>query len=285
LTTIGLQHAKDTGVLTMLRYALTHRVIAHLHFGELGAADVLVEKAAAISAVTGSPSLACASLVLAGWRGQEQRAFALFDAARRDAHDRGEGITVTAANFAEAVLYNGLGRYDAALAAARNAVQLDELSLFGWSLAELIEAAARSGQPDEAASVLETLSERVRVSGTDWALGIEARSRALLIDGESAEDLYLEAIERLERSRIKIHLTRAQLVYVSGCAVGADESTLARRYAPPTSHFWRWARKPLPNVPTASTLPPARRRVAVRWKAAGNSLPRKRVLRCWLARA
>jgi DNA-binding CsgD family transcriptional regulator len=213
LTTVGLQLARDVGALPVLPYALTYRAIADLHFGEFAAAKALIEEADAFSVATGNPPLACASLMLAGWRGQERRALALFDAARRDARDRGEGITLTAASFAEAVLYNGLGHYEAALAAARYAAQLDELRLFGWSLVELIEAAARSCRPDTAACALESLSDRARVSGTDWALGIEARSRALLSDGEGAEDLYLEAIERLERSRIKVHLARAQLVY------------------------------------------------------------------------
>ena len=213
LTTVELPPAEDAGMLTVLPYVLTYRAIADLHCGEFDTASALADEADAISAATGSPPLAYTSLVIAGWRGQEQRALALFAAARRDARDRGEGITVTTASFAEAVLYNGLGRYQAALAAAQDAVQLDELGLFGWSLVELIEAAARSGRPDAAAAALEALSERARVSGTDWALGIEARSRALLSEGGAGEDLYLEAIERLERSRIKVHLARARLVY------------------------------------------------------------------------
>jgi DNA-binding CsgD family transcriptional regulator len=162
---------------------------------------------------TGRPPLASTSLALAAWRGREDRALELFEAARQDARKRGEGITITTAGFATAVLYNGLGRYDEALAAAQDACERDELGLLAWTLVELIEAAARSGEFDVAALAFHRLSERTRLSGTDWALGIEARSQALLSDGQVAENLYVEAIERLGRSRIKVHLARAQLVY------------------------------------------------------------------------
>ena len=108
---------------------------------------------------------------------------------------------------------NGLGRYKAALVAARRASEHDDLGLFGWALVELVEAAVRAREPELAADALERLSERTGLSGTDWALGIEARSRALLSNGQAAEDLYLEATERLSRSRIKVHLARTHLLY------------------------------------------------------------------------
>ena len=111
------------------------------------------------------------------------------------------------------MLHNGLGRYQAALAAAQRACEHDELGLFGWALIELVEAAARSGEPEIAGVALEQLAARTRLSGSEWALGVEARSRALLSDGERAEELYVEAIERLGRCRIKVHVPRAQLIY------------------------------------------------------------------------
>jgi DNA-binding CsgD family transcriptional regulator len=111
------------------------------------------------------------------------------------------------------VLYNGLGRYREALAAAQCASEQDDLGLYGWALIELVEAAVRSREPELAADALERLAERTDLSGTDWALGIEARSRALLDEGQGAEDLYLEASERLGRCRIKVHLARAHLLY------------------------------------------------------------------------
>jgi DNA-binding CsgD family transcriptional regulator len=213
LTTREVQLARDAGALTVLPYALTYRAIVDVHAGDFAAASTLIEEADAIATVTGNPPLAYTSLALAGWRGQEDRALQLFEVACQDARRRGEGISITTASFAAAVLYNGLGRYNEALPAAEDALKLDELGLFGWALIELIEAAARSGDGAMAASAFERLSSRTRLSGTDWAYGVEARSHALLSDGPAAEDLYLEAIERLGRSRMKAHLARAHLVY------------------------------------------------------------------------
>jgi DNA-binding CsgD family transcriptional regulator len=213
LTSAAVKVAAQASAFTVLPYALTGRALVDLNAGDFTRARERVAQAEAISAEMGNPPLACASLVLAGWQGNDATALALFDSARRGGQERGEGLTLTTASFAEAVLYNGLGRYDAALAAARDATQLDELTLYGWSLIELVEAAVRSGDVAAAADALDTLAERARLAGTDWALGIEARSRALLSDGRRAEDLYREAIERLGRTRITVHLARAQLLY------------------------------------------------------------------------
>jgi DNA-binding CsgD family transcriptional regulator len=117
------------------------------------------------------------------------------------------------AEYARAVLYNGVGHYEDALAAARRACDHDDLGLFGWSLTELVEAAARTGRHDLAAAAFERLRQRTSAAGTDWALGIEARSRALCADGPGAEALYREAIERLAGTRILIQLARAHLLY------------------------------------------------------------------------
>ena len=112
------------------------------------------------------------------------------------------------------MLNNGLGRYDEALTAAEKGGEYPgELGLASWSMAELIEAAARTGQPERAASALRRLSKRTNAAGTDWALGVQARSRALLSEGESAERLYREAIERLARTRVRAELGRAHLLY------------------------------------------------------------------------
>ncbi|HET6997633.1 MAG TPA: LuxR C-terminal-related transcriptional regulator, partial [Solirubrobacterales bacterium] len=111
------------------------------------------------------------------------------------------------------VLNNGLGRYPAALAAAARASEHEDLSFFSWALPEVVEAAARSGEPQWAAAALERLSQRARAGSTEWGLAMEARSRALLSEGEVAERLYREAIDRLGRSRIVVHQGRARLVY------------------------------------------------------------------------
>ena len=115
--------------------------------------------------------------------------------------------------YATAVLHNGLGGYEAALAGARRACEYEDLGFFGWSLAELVEAGARSGASGEASTALRQLGERTSAAGSEWALGIQARSRALLSDGPAADTLYREAIDRLGRSRIAVHLARAHLVY------------------------------------------------------------------------
>ena len=125
----------------------------------------------------------------------------------------GEGRAIGLAEHATAVLNNGLGQYPVALAAARRACEHDDLGFYGWSLVELVEAATRAGAPDEAAAALQQLEHRTSVMKTSWALGIEARSRALLSDGGEADALYREAIDRLGRSRIVVHVARAQLLY------------------------------------------------------------------------
>jgi DNA-binding CsgD family transcriptional regulator len=213
LTSRQLNQAREAGGVAVLPYALTDRAIVDVNCGDFAAAGALVEEADAMAAATGSPRLGYTSLVLAAWQGDEDRSLRLFEQAREDACERGEGIALTAAGLSAAVLYNGLGRYDEALAAASEAVESDELGLCGWALVELIEAAARSGKADAAVRALQRLSDRTGRSASDWALGIQARSRALLSDGRTAEALYVEAIERLGRSRIKAHLARAQLVY------------------------------------------------------------------------
>jgi DNA-binding CsgD family transcriptional regulator len=123
------------------------------------------------------------------------------------------GRTIGLAENARAVLFNGLGRYDDALAAARRACGFDDLGLYGRCLVERVEAGVRCGAVDDAAKTLEELERRALAAGTDWALGALARSRALLSEDSAAEPLYREAIERLERTRMAAHLARAHLVY------------------------------------------------------------------------
>src|SRR4029077_18562491 len=146
-------------------------------------------------------------------RGDEARASKLIDEAERNASARGEGFVLTFAEHARAVLYNGSGQYAAALENAQRASAPDELHASVWSLPELVEAAVRSGKPELATDALERLCERTQVAGTEWALGIEARSRALLSDGAVAEGLYREAIDRLGRCRVALDLARAHLLY------------------------------------------------------------------------
>jgi DNA-binding CsgD family transcriptional regulator/tetratricopeptide (TPR) repeat protein len=184
-----------------------------VHAGQFAAAASLVAEADGIMEATGNAPLWYTSVVLAAWRGREDRALELIERSVGDATPRGEGRAITLAHYATAVLYNGLGRYEDALTAAQRACAYEDLGLFGWALIELVEAAARSDNRDVASHALARLEERARASGTDWALGILARSEALLSDGSGGDALYREAIERLARSRIAIHAARAQLLY------------------------------------------------------------------------
>ena len=184
-----LRLARDAGALSELPLALSRRAYLHLFSGELATAASLTDEAAGgRRGMTGGDLTPYAALGLAAVRGQDDEARALTEVIGPDAASRGEGTGVTAAKWASAVLSNGLGRYADALAAAGQASEHpDELGLAAWSQVELIEAAARAGQPGRAADALRSLSEITSASGTDWALGVEARSRALLSEGEAAE--------------------------------------------------------------------------------------------------
>jgi DNA-binding CsgD family transcriptional regulator len=206
--------ARDGGALSELPLALHSCVFVHVFAGELAMAASLAEEARTVSEATGSKLAPYGALALAAMRGREREARALIDATMSEAASRGEGIGVTMAHWANAVLCNGLARYDDALASAREAARHRlELTVPRWALAELVEAAARTGARELASEALEQLSEATRACGTDWALGVEARSRALLSEGDAAEPLYREAIDLLARTRVRVELARAQLVY------------------------------------------------------------------------
>ncbi|MGH3167181.1 MAG: helix-turn-helix transcriptional regulator, partial [Trebonia sp.] len=213
LTVRAVRIARETGALAVLSVALVYRAAVHLHAGEFSTAAGLNEEANAIATVTGNAFLGYVSMMLPAWRGEETRAPDVIKDVVRDATARGEGRTLGLAWHATAVLRNGLGDYEAALVSARQACEHDDLGFFGWSLAELIEAGARSGAISEASAALRQLGERTRAAGSQWALGIEARSRALLSDGPAADTLYREAIDRLGPSRMAVHLARAHLLY------------------------------------------------------------------------
>ena len=213
LATRAVRLAREAGSVAMLPNALTARAMVHVLAGELAAASALIEDAYAITEATGNAPLRFPSFLLAAWTGQEAAALAEIKAGIQDATARGLQRPIRFAHCATAVLYNGLSRYEDALAAAQFACAHEDLGICGWGLTELIEAAARSGAREVASEALHQLAERTSAAGTDWALGIEARSRALLSEGEVAERLYREAIERLARTRIRAELARARLHY------------------------------------------------------------------------
>jgi DNA-binding CsgD family transcriptional regulator len=173
----------------------------------------LIEEAEAIYDATAYAPVLGRSLVLAAWRGQEARASELIAATIEDAPAEEEDRATALTEYARAVLYNGLGRYQEALAAAERACVYRDLGPFAWALLELVEAGARSNTRAIASEALRHLEEWARARGTDWALGVRSRSAALLSQGDHAELLYQEAIELLGRSRTAPHLARAHLMY------------------------------------------------------------------------
>jgi DNA-binding CsgD family transcriptional regulator len=162
----------------------------------------------------GDPRLVSSGELLASaWRGRSLETRELAEAWLREAFARDLGLYVAAARYALAVLEIGLGQYEAALAAARDACEASALYASTAALPELVEAAVRTGERELAVSTVGRLAERTLDSGTDWALGTLARSRALLEEGAPAERLYREAIERLRSSRMVPQLARAHLLY------------------------------------------------------------------------
>ena len=213
LASRGVRLAREAGALTTLPVVLTYHAGLLVFAGEFAAATVLLDEAAAITAATGNVQAVCVCPLLAALRGDEALALEVIEACVRHATARGEGRAIGHTEHAAAVLYNGLGRYKDALTAAVRACEHEDLGVFGWALSELVEAGARSGIREAAAAALEQLTERTRASGTDWALGVEACARALLSEGETAETLYRDAIDRLGRTRVRVPLARAHLLY------------------------------------------------------------------------
>jgi ATP/maltotriose-dependent transcriptional regulator MalT len=152
-------------------------------------------------------------MALAALRGREVEASALIEAASQDSATRGRSDLLMSATYASSLLWNGLGRHDAARDAAWQAFERDPMGHGPLVVAELAEAASRTGDVESLKAALEWMSERTRVTPTDWALGIEARMRALLAEGEAADALYRKSIERLGRTRVGVHLARAHLLY------------------------------------------------------------------------
>jgi DNA-binding CsgD family transcriptional regulator len=208
LATRGVRVARETGALNLLPNALNYLAALHIHSGSFSAAAALIDEVDALTHATGLPQLKYASIMLAAAGGDDPQA--RFEDELRNGMERGEGAGVALSLWLTALRHNGHGQYGDALAAARQACGREDVMAYGWALVELIEAAIRGGAPDEAAAALERLSERTQASGTEWALGIEARCRALL--GDDA-DRYRESIERLAGSRATLELARSRLVY------------------------------------------------------------------------
>jgi len=209
-----IQLVRQLGALSELPLALDRRIRPLLFAGELTAAAGLLDETRTVEDATGNPPWHYGALSLAAFRGNQATAAALISSIMRDVTQRGEGYGIACAEWANAVLSNGLGLpRDAVVAAERAAEYHGDLGFYRWALVELVEAAVHSGKTETAADAYRRLTETTSPAGTDWALGLAARSRALLSDGAQAEDGYREAISRLDRPQIRVELARAYLLY------------------------------------------------------------------------
>jgi DNA-binding CsgD family transcriptional regulator/tetratricopeptide (TPR) repeat protein len=213
LSTRLVRVARDTGALGELPLALNSQITALLLSGEPAAAAALVEEVRAVREATGSNLAPYGALLHAALQGHETPARELIDTTLQEVVRRGEGIGAMIAHWTAAVLLNGLGRFEEALAPARRAGEYPlELGASNWGLVELIEAAVRCGETRIASAAFERLTETTGPTGTDWALGVETRSRALLGAGD-VDELFRLAIDHLSRTRVKLELARTHLLY------------------------------------------------------------------------
>jgi DNA-binding CsgD family transcriptional regulator len=206
--------AHDAGALDQLPIMLGALGTAVVWSGDFAAAASLIAEADAVCEATGSRAAPFAAMMLASLRGDQAEAAPLIEATIARATAGGQGIAVAHERWVAAILANGLGRYEEALAAARHASEdIFTLHVSMWALPELVEAAARSRNTEVAAGALERLAETTQAGGTDFGLGLEARCRALVSGGAAADELYREAIDRLSRTRLRPELARAHLLY------------------------------------------------------------------------
>ena len=214
-----LELARSMGALNEMPLALSTRAMMLLFGGELTTAASLVEEQQTVTEATGSQLAPYSGMCLAAMRGRPEAALALIERTERDAAGKGEGISISVAEWTRAILHNGQGSYPEATAAARRALDLQQYpdlrypGVANWAAAELVEAASRSGELDEARAAADWITEMTSASETPWALGVEARARALLMEGEAAESAYREAISWLEQTRVGAELARAHLLY------------------------------------------------------------------------
>jgi DNA-binding CsgD family transcriptional regulator len=206
--------ARNSGALSELPLALNSRAYVHLFGGELESAGALIEEARVAIEATGANLTPFAAVAVEVLRGDERHAAAALDAGTADASRRGEGISLTVVAWARALLYNSMGAFDRALATAQDAIHCPTNSAAAaWGMVELIEAAARLGEPDAATETAHRFTEIADAAGTHWALGVNARSRALLSTGAVAEQLYREGLDHLGRGRMRLDLARVHLLY------------------------------------------------------------------------
>jgi DNA-binding CsgD family transcriptional regulator len=203
--------ARDTGALVHLQSSLGFLGWTHVVAGELDAAALLVKESRLVAEATAYSPIAHTAMMLAAWRGQVPSAFGVIEGTVRDL--RAGGLGTVSSTYASSVLYNGLGRYEEARDAARQAFECHPVGYGPLIVSEMAEAASRTGDLALVRMALEWLKERTRFAPSEWALGIEARVAALLSDGEAADDLYRQSIERLGHTRVRAELARSRLLY------------------------------------------------------------------------
>jgi DNA-binding CsgD family transcriptional regulator len=207
------QLARSSGALAPLATALNVRRVVAIWFGDFQTARALGVEEQVVKEVTGTRRATYGGLFLAAYQGHPEQALPLITATATEAQARGEGLGLNIADRAAALLHLGLGHYEEALAAAERAAEGNLGPFTAQALPDLVEAAVRSGHTELGAEVLRRLQLATAVGGSDWGSGLEARSRALLSDGETAEHAYLEAVERLARTPLRPELARAHLLY------------------------------------------------------------------------
>ncbi|MGC5168012.1 helix-turn-helix transcriptional regulator [Luteimicrobium sp. DT211] len=213
LTDRAVRHGRATGALSLLPTALTFRAVALVWAGRFADASSLSDEADALAHATGRAAHPSGPMLLAAYRGIERPALELIDAVVADAEARRQGRLIGLASYCRALLLNGLGRYQAAFEAARAGAEYEDLSVYSWTLAELAEAALRTGDVAAARDARDRLAVRTTAAGTDWSLGLQAGVDALVSAPHEVEGHFLEALERLGSTRLTLHRARAQLQY------------------------------------------------------------------------
>ncbi len=204
---------RAAGALGQLPLGLQAQAAVATWCGDFPAAAAVIREVRLVTEATGTLMAPYAAISLAAARGRESEAVPLLEATLAEALGGGQGIAVSWVRWATAILLNGLGRYADAAVVAEQASEVPEYLVSGLALPDLVEAAARSGNTRLAAGAVDRLAETTQPGGTDWGLGVEARSRALVSQGLAAEELYREAIDRLRRTRLRPELARAHLLY------------------------------------------------------------------------
>jgi DNA-binding CsgD family transcriptional regulator len=213
LSRSSVEIARATGTLSELALALSARAPILVFCGDLAAAAATVSETASVEEATGIRAAPYGALMISAWRGRPRETIDLIETTEREAGQRGEGIGLAISAYARAVLSNGLGRYADALTAAVSASEHREVVAENWGLSELVEPARRCGRPDLAADALNRLTTKAQATRTAWALGIEARARALLAGDAEAGRWFRMAIDHLGRSRARAELARTHLLY------------------------------------------------------------------------